>query len=313
MNPSSSTILASILLISFIMIQSQFQSSWAHSTPSNSQYMKILNDNYETPNGSQNIQTGDDVIIRAELVSTSDVKLKVRVGLLTESINPDREWRIISHDNPSVSNGDVYELLPSAVIPLEIKVRPIEPGVYHLHLIANIEDQVNIGEDEEAASNGMIFNVGGSHQSNTINRGEIKLNTKEGEATVEIESSAVVSGFTFSEEMKGIGFTISGDGSSVGTTSITISGLLEGPYTVGQDGQMADYDTIRNESTGETQIRVRHHLDDPMKTSSFSIIGTRVVPEFPPTLLIGTTSVALSMIAIFLFNRNKILGLNPKV
>jgi len=122
-----------------------------------------------------------------------------------------------------------------------------------------------------------------------------------------VSSASSISDLSFDEEGKQLSFAMSG--ASAGMTSMPISWLLEGPYTVMIDNEVTDHDIWENPATGETMLMFTHDEKD----HDIEITGTNVVPEFPYAVLvllvaigtiIGLTRTGHLGINGFGFNRN---------
>lgn len=92
-----------------------------------------------------------------------------------------------------------------------------------------------------------------------------------------IESSSDLSEFAFDEQKKQISFRVSGFAGTNGSALIPVSKVLEGPYNVKLDDKpIIDFETIKNDTSGETRIRLSYSHSVHIIT----ITGTSVVPEF---------------------------------
>jgi hypothetical protein len=92
-----------------------------------------------------------------------------------------------------------------------------------------------------------------------------------------IGSSSELSNITFDEQAKQLSFT-----ASEGIVTLSISSILEGPYTVMVNGEPAiDYGVYEDRETGETKLALVYEEG----THETAITGTNVVPEFPLPIL----------------------------
>lgn len=109
---------------------------------------------------------------------------------------------------------------------------------------------------------------------------------------VSIQSNSQISDVQFNEEEKRLSFQVEGEDGTSGTTMIAIDSVLERPYAVTIDGEVAlDVSEIVNENTGRTLLRISYDHS----VHEVSITGTNVVPEFG---VIATLVLALSLIAV---------------
>lgn len=124
---------------------------------------------------------------------------------------------------------------------------------------------------------------------------EIIVTANGQEVDLQLQTYSDIQDLKLDESNKTLSFKASSEHSDGRPTVVLISSVLEGPYQVMIDGQMADaskYYTIDDEQTGETEMVVRHGPGQEV-----AIIGTQVVPEFPLALIvvaiaIGTVTVA---------------------
>ncbi len=92
-----------------------------------------------------------------------------------------------------------------------------------------------------------------------------------------IESSSDISEFAFDEQKKQISFRVSGFAGTNGSALIPVSKVLEGPYNVMLDDKpITDFETIENDTSGETRIKLSYSHS----VHTITITGTSVVPEF---------------------------------
>lgn len=94
---------------------------------------------------------------------------------------------------------------------------------------------------------------------------------------VTVRSSSTITSFTLEEESKTLSFSVDGPEGTEGTTAITISRILEGPYTVMVDGD-ATTDFEVTETTGGDSVITLTYTHG---IGEVTITGTNVVPEFP--------------------------------
>lgn len=100
-----------------------------------------------------------------------------------------------------------------------------------------------------------------------------------GESDVQfsIESSSDISDFAFDEQKKQASFKVSGFAGTNGSALVPISKMLEGPYNVMLDDKpITDFETIENDTSGETHIKLSYSHS----VHTITITGTSVVPEF---------------------------------
>jgi hypothetical protein len=114
------------------------------------------------------------------------------------------------------------------------------------------------------------------------------------EVEVEFSSSSTISDVSLDEESKTLSFTVDGEDGTEGTTEIVISSVLEGPYTVMIDGEVAtNVEESTVEATGETMLTISY----THSTHDVTVTGTNVVPEFPVAAL-GAIAAVIGTVAV---------------
>jgi hypothetical protein len=117
---------------------------------------------------------------------------------------------------------------------------------------------------------------------------------------VSLGSTSDVTDITFDEEAKQLSFKVTGEDGTEGMTTVQISSLLEGPYTVMIDGTATtNYGTYTNEAGDTTVTLVYNH-----STHDVAIAGTNVVPEFPYSILILLAAIS----AIVVLGKTRIVN-----
>lgn len=99
----------------------------------------------------------------------------------------------------------------------------------------------------------------------------------------EIMSSSDISDFYLNEEEKYISFNVLERWES-GYTTILVSQILLGPYTLIVDGQPQEFEEIDNYSTNSTLIKIGYTGG----SHEVVIIGSEVIPELPESLYVIT-------------------------
>ena len=123
-----------------------------------------------------------------------------------------------------------------------------------------------------------------------------KIKMKDKELDLTIDSSSQISNFNFDESNKKLSFTVSGNEGTRGYTSLAVSEILQGPYTITLDGKPFDgADIVKDEETGNTLVT----LEYSHSTHDVSIIGTTVVPEFPLPVVGAIAAITIAIVVIF--------------
>jgi hypothetical protein len=95
---------------------------------------------------------------------------------------------------------------------------------------------------------------------------------------IQLDSSSTIGSFALDEQNKMLTFEVSGQNGDTGTTELYVGRILDGPYTVTIDGEVADdFELIQDEQTNSSIIRINHDSN----SREISVAGTNVVPEFP--------------------------------
>jgi hypothetical protein len=160
-----------------------------------------------------------------------------------------------------------------------VMLTPLPPGNYELRAI---------GVLEEVTVSGPSVYVEDSTYHLTVVESPYQVFEEEAVlgdelVSVDLRSSSAVSSFSFDEEVKQISFRVSGDEASEGVTILPIGRLLEGPFVVSIDGTtVTSFATYHNEGTGDTEMQLVYEPG----AHDMTITGTRVVPEFPFSLIL---------------------------
>jgi hypothetical protein len=195
----------------------------------------------------------------------------------------------VAEDRAEVIGLDEVVVTPAGTFDNVLKVEettPLEPGVaefkYHAPGIGLIQDEVL-----------KLVNY-------TLPQNEIELTpsvqavTVAGETiTLDLNSSSTISEFALDEGSKSITFTVDGENGTAGVTEISIGRVLEGPYAVTIDGQVAS-DVKVTQAAGESIIRISYGDS----ASDVVITGTNVVPEFPLSLIVVIAAVLGAVILV---------------
>ena len=173
-------------------------------------------------------------------------------------------------------------------------LKPLPPGNYDIHVGGILQ------EGDPTVTTPFTFVEDSTYHLTVVAPPSFTTRTEavtiSGEsASFSLGSSAEASEIQFDEEAKQLSFSSSG-----GITTISISSLLEGPYTITVDGeQTTDYGVYENEETGETILTMVYDEG----THETVITGTNVVPEFPLSIFL---LVAAVMSAVVIAGRAKL-------
>jgi len=153
-----------------------------------------------------------------------------------------------------------------------VMLMPLSPGEHEVHFTGLVLGNPATGTSSFALDQTYHLLVKKSTFGVTTNKVTVNGNP----VILTINSSSTVSNFTFSGQEKRISFNINGDENTQATTLVQVSPVLAGPYLVTVDGNSTNFDSLKDQSSGQTNIILIN-----TGTHNISIIGTNVVPEFP--------------------------------
>ncbi len=122
--------IATILMASAIPMI--IQEAWGHGiqVQLQSRFVRIVGETFST----ESMQTGDVIEIKGTLESMVNRDLRAWISVFAESANAGNRWEFVSRDPP----GNVFDIPPQGQIPYSLKIKALEPGVYHVHTQLNI-------------------------------------------------------------------------------------------------------------------------------------------------------------------------------
>ncbi len=112
------------------------QNAWGHGVQAQlqSRFVVIEDETFST----QTLNTGEILEVRGKLVSKVNRDLRAWISLFNESTNAGNRWEFQSRDPP----GNVFDIPPMGEIDYVLRVKALEPGVYHSHTQLNV---ANVG------------------------------------------------------------------------------------------------------------------------------------------------------------------------
>jgi methane/ammonia monooxygenase subunit B len=282
-----------LIIVSFSIASTLTPSAEGHGVPPALQGKLVTID--DETFSSQTLQTGQEVTVQGRLVSNANTSITAWISFFSESTNEEARWEIVARK--PVEN--IFEIPPMEEIPYELRLRALDPGVYHLHTQVNLK---NLGIS--LAPGQTIFVMGDPINKPVFYVNVLVANIADEVIVEKIRSSSNITDLTFNEKEKRILFKISGDLGSRGTTIVPVSRLLEGPYTVTFDENIiTDYETMIEQTTHETSIKLTY----PEGTHKISIIGTRAIPEFPVNLMVIMTVGLIGVLVVLRVKSSKIV------
>lgn len=119
---------AAVILSGTITIQE----AWAHGVQAQlqSRFVKIEDETFS----AQSVKTGEVIEIRGKLVSLVNRDLRAWLSVFAESTNAGNRWEFTFRDPP----GNVFDIPAGGEVPYVLRVKALEPAVYHMHTQLNI-------------------------------------------------------------------------------------------------------------------------------------------------------------------------------
>ncbi|MGH9991870.1 MAG: hypothetical protein ACREBU_08390 [Nitrososphaera sp.] len=111
---------------------------------------------------------------------------------------------------------------------------------------------------------------------------------------VKVASTSNVTDIVLNQEERQLALALEGASPGNGTSFITVSAVLEGPYIVTVDGATTDFDVLKDSGSNQTTIAVNH----PRDAQSIVVAGTRVIPEFPFAMFSAIATIVGLVIAM---------------
>lgn len=137
MKTSKAVIMASLAAV--IVLSSAtiiLQNAWGHGVQAQlqSRFIRIQDETFS----SQTLQTGEELEVRGKLVSLVNRDLRAWASIFSDSTNAGNRWEFVARDPP----GNVFDIPANGEVNYALRVKALEPGVYHLHTQLNV---ANIG------------------------------------------------------------------------------------------------------------------------------------------------------------------------
>jgi hypothetical protein len=258
----------------------------------------------------------------ASIIGSQAFALQEVAGVIEVSIAPGSsssfQWGLISDsDQPSVVQlraegaGSEFITMPSSVAldpgklhwvnvtvsipgyhPGSVKLQPnlfaTELGkeggmtVINIQVLKRVQLQI-LANPEQPAAKALEVGLTDFSQNILLGDKQIKLS---------VMSSGQISAFEFDPDSKALSFSYAGN-SDDEIIYIAANSILDGPYNVSTDGKSQAYEESVSEGTNAGMIAIK-----PQKgTHDIVIMGTRVVPEFPFSLILVALPVVLSIAA----------------
>lgn len=125
-----------VAMVAASVVPIAVQEAWGHGLQPQlqSRFVRIVNETFST----QSMHTGEEIEIKGKLESLVNRDLRAWISVFAESTNAGNRWEFISRDPP----GNVFDIPPAGEVTYALKVKALEPGIYHMHTQLNI---ANVG------------------------------------------------------------------------------------------------------------------------------------------------------------------------
>lgn len=112
------------------------ENAWGHGVQAQlqSRFIRITDETFS----AQTVETGEIIEIRGTLVSLINRDARAWLSVFSDSTNAGNRWEFIARDPP----GNVFDIPANGEIDYMMRVKALEPAVYHLHTQMNV---ANIG------------------------------------------------------------------------------------------------------------------------------------------------------------------------
>jgi len=122
--------LAAVIVLSTATIM--LENAWGHGVQAQlqSRFIRITDETFS----AQTVETGEEIEIRGTLISLINRDSRAWISVFSDSTNAGNRWEFVARDPP----GNVFDIAPNAEIPYNLRVKALEPGVYHLHTQLNV-------------------------------------------------------------------------------------------------------------------------------------------------------------------------------
>ena len=126
--------LAVVLVFSIATVV--IENAWGHGVQAQlqSRFIRITDETFS----AQTVQTGEIIEVRGKLVSLINRDSRAWLSVFSDSTNAGNRWEFMSRDPP----GNVFDIPANGEIDYVLRIKALEPAVYHLHTQLNV---ANIG------------------------------------------------------------------------------------------------------------------------------------------------------------------------
>lgn len=124
--------LAAIIVLSTATIL--LENAWGHGVQAQlqSRFIRITDETFS----AQTVETGEEIEIRGKLISLINRDARAWISVFSDSTNAGNRWEFVARDPP----GNVFDIPANDEVDYVLRVKALEPGVYHLHTQLNVAD-----------------------------------------------------------------------------------------------------------------------------------------------------------------------------
>ncbi len=142
-NWTRTLMIASMAIVAASVVPITVQEAWGHGLQPQlqSRFVRIVDETFST----QSMHTGEEIEIKGKLQSMVNRDLRAWISVFAESTNAGNRWEFISRD----PLGNVFDIPPAGEVTYALKVKALEPGIYHMHTqlnIANVGPSLGLGQ-----------------------------------------------------------------------------------------------------------------------------------------------------------------------
>ncbi|MFQ5941211.1 MAG: methane monooxygenase/ammonia monooxygenase subunit B [Nitrososphaerales archaeon] len=124
------TSLAAVIVLSTATIL--LENAWGHGVQAQlqSRFIRITDETFS----AQTVETGEEIEVRGTLISLINRDSRAWLSVFSDSTNAGNRWEFVARDPP----GNVFDIPGNGEVSYSMRVKALEPGVYHLHTQLNV-------------------------------------------------------------------------------------------------------------------------------------------------------------------------------
>jgi len=122
--------LAAVIVLSTATIL--LENAWGHGVQAQlqSRFIRITDETFS----AQTVETGEEIEVRGKLISLINRDSRAWISVFSDSTNAGNRWEFVARDPP----GNVFDIPANGEVDYTLRVKALEPGVYHLHTQLNV-------------------------------------------------------------------------------------------------------------------------------------------------------------------------------